>query len=64
MAESFLPRPEVQRRVGLSRSTLYELIRQGEFPRPIRLTKNRVAWQESKIDQWIEARICASEEAA
>lgn len=34
---TLLRRPQVQQRTGLSRTTLYEYIKDGEFPAPVRL---------------------------
>lgn len=52
--------PEVINRTGLSRSVIYERIRQGQFPGQISLGKRAVAWEEGKIDQWIAAMIQAA----
>ena len=57
MSEKFLRLAEVQRRVPYSRSTIYAKISRGEFPAPIDLGARAVAWLESDIDGWIEARI-------
>ena len=47
--------PELRQRLGgLSRSTVYMLIRRGMFPRPIRLTTQVVAWRERDIAEWID----------
>jgi prophage regulatory protein len=42
---------------GLSRSTLYRLIRAGDFPAPIRLTRATVAWIVAEIDRWLDQRL-------
>lgn len=52
--------PEVKTRTGLSRSTIYERIKAGTFPRHISLGVRSVGWLESEIDGWIAARIEAS----
>ena len=51
--------PEVQRRCGLSRSTIYDLIARGEFPPQVRLGTNSVAFSSAEIDEWIASRIAA-----
>lgn len=51
-----LRRPEVQTRTGLSRSTIYAMIAEGTFPKPIRLGKRAVGWPESTISDWLESR--------
>jgi prophage regulatory protein len=54
---SFLRFPQVRSRVGLSRSTIYLKIVNGEFPKPISLGARAVAWLESDIDAWITAQV-------
>lgn len=50
-------RPEVIARVGLSSTTLYEMIATGDFPSPIPIGRQAVAWLESEVDAWIKNRI-------
>ena len=57
MAERFLRLKAVRERVPFSRSTIYAKIRLGEFPKPVNLGARAVAWKESDIDHWIDARI-------
>lgn len=52
-----LRRPVVLARVGLSSSTLYELIAAGDFPSPIPIGRQAVAWLESEVEAWIKNRI-------
>ena len=49
--------PEVMARTGLSRSTIYEMIRKRRFPAQINLGPRAVGWVESEIVEWIEERI-------
>lgn len=44
---------EVILRTGLSRSTIYERMSRGAFPRPIRLGERAVGWRDSDIEAWI-----------
>ena len=39
---------------GLSRSTIYA---DPNFPRPVKIGERSVAWVESEISEWIDARI-------
>jgi prophage regulatory protein len=48
---------DVRGRVPYSRSTIYQLIAQGKFPKPISIGERAVAWLESDIDAWIDSRI-------
>lgn len=55
--DRLLKRPEVLKRVPLSSSTLYEMMAAGQFPRPIKIGKQSVAWRESDIEKWIQSRV-------
>ena len=48
--------PEVLQLVGLSKSTIYHMIAQGEFPDQVRLGRRAVGWWESEIETWKESR--------
>lgn len=50
-------RQEVQHRTGLSRSHLYQLISNGDFPMPVKLGKKSVAWVSTEIEMWIKQKI-------
>ena len=50
---------EVERVTGLSRTTIWRLERQNEFPRRRRLSANAVGWLESEIQEWISERSAA-----
>ena len=56
MQDRFLRRPEVESLTGLSRSTIYLMISNREFPKPVRIGRRAVAWRESAIQSWIESR--------
>ena len=51
-----LNRADVLARVGFGKTTLYGLVRQGEFPRPVQTSVNRVGWLEAEVDSWIASR--------
>lgn len=59
-ATRLLRRRDVESRTGLKKSTLYELMQGGQFPRPIPLTGQTVAWPEAEVDAWIRARLEAA----
>lgn len=52
--------PEVLRRVGFSRTTMYELIKEGRFPDKVIIGARSVAFVECEIDLWIENTISDS----
>ena len=56
-----LRRKDVEKRVGLTRSALYERMAGGSFPQPITLVGTRtVRWIEAEIRGWIQTQICES----
>jgi prophage regulatory protein len=57
---TILRRPQVQQRTGLSRSTLYQYIKEGRFPAPLCLGPRAVGWLESDVSDWICARVKAA----
>jgi prophage regulatory protein len=57
VAQRLILRREVERLTGLPRSTLYEKIKKGEFPRPVRLTPRLSAFIQAEVDVWITQRI-------
>lgn len=52
--------PIVIERTGFSRSWIYELINQKQFPQPIKIGSRAVAFIEGEIDEWIEVLISKS----
>ena len=49
--------PDVTNVTGLSRSSIYQKISDGEFPKQINLGAKSVGWIESDIQTWIEGKI-------
>ena len=56
VTDKHLRRRAVEVLTGLSRSTIYDLMAKGVFPRPVRLTAKAVAWPESAIAAWLATR--------
>ncbi|MFI8556891.1 helix-turn-helix transcriptional regulator [Pseudomonas putida] len=42
---------------GIARSTIYKLIGEGKFPKPVPLVGRTVGWVESEVQEWIRGRI-------
>lgn len=55
--------PEALKLSGLGKSTLYELMRGGKFPRNVRLHGRTVAWSEGAILSWVQDRLKAEVQA-
>lgn len=56
MNERIFRRPDVEQLVGLSRSTLYAMMAEGSFPKPLRLGKRAVGWRERDLLHWLDSR--------
>lgn len=52
MEEKFLRRRKVEELTGLARSTIYDRIKAGTFPKPVKIGDRSVAWRQSDIDAW------------
>lgn len=50
--DAFLRPSEVLRLTGVSKSTLYEWIAKGRFPKPIKLSKTIAVWPAREISDW------------
>lgn len=48
---------ELRTAVGLSRSAIYDLVKAGQFPPPVKLGRQASAWPESEVSAWQRARI-------
>ena len=59
MAYVILRLPTVIVRTGLSRSTIYQRVSEGTFPKPLSLGARAVGWLESEIDEWLSSRLRA-----
>ena len=57
----FLRLHHVKERLGISSSSIWAWVKQGKFPKPIKLSKNTTAWIESDIEEWSQLRISASQ---
>lgn len=60
---ALIKRAEVEARTGLARSTLFTLVKAGDFPSPVKVGGRAVAWVESEVDGWITERIRRSRAA-
>jgi len=64
MPHTILRLPVVKARTGLSRSTIYLRISQGNFPKPISLGDRAVGWIEAEVNDWLNMQIEASRKVA
>ena len=61
--DKLLTMAELKEFVPYSKPTIYQMVREGRFPRQVRLGPNRVAWRLSEVLGWIDER-AAEREAA
>ena len=57
--QRLIRRKEVQAKTGLCTSSIYALMKKGDFPQSLQISIRRVAWIESEVDQWISDRIAS-----
>ncbi|MCY4528256.1 MAG: AlpA family transcriptional regulator [Chloroflexi bacterium] len=62
MHDRLLRRRDVERITGVSRASIYRLMQQGVFPRPVKVGSTAVRWKESDIAAWIDSRPVAASE--
>lgn len=53
----FIRMPEVSKRTGLPKGSIYDLMKKGNFPKSVSLGARTIAFVESEIQQWIDDRI-------
>ena len=58
--ERVLRWPEVHQHVGLCRSHVHNLVKNGRFPKPVKLGARASGWLESEVHAWIEKRVAES----
>ncbi len=62
MSDRFISMSEVLDRICLSKTHLYRKINAGQFPRPVPLGPQKVAFLESEIEDWMAARLHARQQ--
>jgi prophage regulatory protein len=50
---------DVKAMTGLPLSSMYAMIANGKFPKPIPLAPRSVGWLYSEVEAWVRARIAA-----
>ena len=56
VAAFYSPKRTVER-TTLSRTTLWRMVRRGDFPAPVRLSQGRVGFPADSVEAWIRARV-------
>ena len=47
---------EVLEMIGLSRTTLWRLVKAGKFPAPLKLSVRARGWRLSDVEAWLDSR--------
>jgi prophage regulatory protein len=55
MAKKVIRRREVEARIGLACSTIYAMMADDKFPRPLKIGRRAVGWIE-EFDKWLSDR--------
>lgn len=50
-----IDRYEVERLTSLRKTTIYRLMKEGTFPKPLRISSMRVAWRTADIQAWVDS---------
>lgn len=58
----FLRLPQVKATTGLSKTSIYEKIKENAFPSPVPIGKRAVAWVASEIMQWATNQVAIGRE--
>ena len=53
----FIRRKEVEELTGLSRTAIYDRMREGLFPKSVALSPKTIRWVKGEIIKWIEEQI-------
>lgn len=49
--------PEVEAICGIRKSTIYVMMKQGNFPQAVHVTPRHAAWPESAVYHWVQDQI-------
>jgi prophage regulatory protein len=54
MLPQIIRRKDIEERLKISRSSIYAMMSQGEFPKPVRLGRRAVGWKSTDIEKWLQ----------
>lgn len=57
----FIRLPDVCKKLGISRATLYRLIKDGRFPKSTRIADHINVWVLSDVEAWMEEQVKRSQ---
>ena len=50
--DQLLPRRTVEKQAGISRATIYRMMKAGKFPHPVSIGTGAVRWKQSDVTAW------------
>jgi prophage regulatory protein len=56
MEQVFMRKKEVLAIIGMKTTWLFEAVKEGSFPRPVRLGARAVGWRTTDVKKWIDSR--------
>ena len=59
MKTKILRLDDVKSKTGLGRTTIYDQVRAGDFPRPIKISSRAIGWIDEEIEGWVQDRVSA-----
>lgn len=61
ISERLVRLPEVETIVGFKKSTIWAKVKEGTFPKPIKLADRITVWKLTDLDKWVKKEIEAYE---
>ena len=62
MLTQILRRRQLEEKLGLSRSSIYQMVSEGLFPKPIKLGRRAVGWRLEDVENWLTTMQEASDD--
>jgi len=62
--QQFIRLKPLTKRIGVSGSSVWNFVKAGTFPAPVKLSPNCTAWVAAEVDQWAADRIADSRKSA
>ncbi|NDE90126.1 MAG: AlpA family phage regulatory protein [Alphaproteobacteria bacterium] len=59
--QKLLSRKQLKEIIPYSTMQIYRLEKAGEFPKRVKIGKQRVAWLEADVQKWIESKLMGAE---
>lgn len=57
MNQYIMRMPEVEKAVGYKNSSIRNFIKDGTFPKPVKIGKRALGWSSLEIQRWIDLRL-------